>query len=244
MIGSFVYFFYDSEKNLLYVGKTIGLENRMRQHFSKDTVELDPWKNLVDKKYILLYPCNNPTDLDIYETYFINKYKPIYNKDKVFNHEPTILLTPIEPIIYSIEVRSRRDRAKGGFRDNCITYIEYPEERLNIAVMLPVIEKAYNILGADRMKALSYHLLRIEAELKANSEDTLNKIRIGLMSELELDKEYLASDIKDLLNTVYKKLDLDKRAKATDINDYFELEKRQKRFEGILKHIVILQKVR
>jgi Nuclease subunit of the excinuclease complex len=97
----YVYFFYDSKDRLLYIGKTTSVRARMKQHFSRLCVENEPWKNLVDKDKITLYKCNNPTDLDIYEVFFINKYKPLYNKDRVFGYTPSFELpelTPIKPM--------------------------------------------------------------------------------------------------------------------------------------------------
>ena len=70
----------------------------MKQHFSKTTVEKEPWKAEVDKNKIVLFRCENPTDLELYETYFINKYKPLYNVDKVFYYESSFDLPELKAI--------------------------------------------------------------------------------------------------------------------------------------------------
>lgn len=95
-----IYFFYDTNKNLLYVGKTTALPKRMSAHFSPNTVENEPWKRSVDQNTIVTFRCTTQTDLDIYETYFINKYKPLYNKDKVFYDLPTFELPELKSHIY------------------------------------------------------------------------------------------------------------------------------------------------
>ena len=106
MKGDFVYFFYDYSNTLLYVGKTSNITERMRQHLSPKNILGQPWKESLNKKNIILYKCENPTDLDIYETYFINKYKPNYNRDKCYKYQPSFdlpYLEPINPFIKAIE---------------------------------------------------------------------------------------------------------------------------------------------
>ena len=61
-------------------------------------MEKEPWKTLVDKDKTTLYRCENPTDLEIYETYFINKYKPLYNIEKVYNYKSSFKLPKLKPI--------------------------------------------------------------------------------------------------------------------------------------------------
>lgn len=99
MRDCYVYFFYDSYKNLLYVGKSTSLLNRLERHLSKDSTKQHPWKSNIDKKNIVVYKCNNSTDLDLYETYFINKYKPLHNIDKVYGQFSSFELPYLEPKI-------------------------------------------------------------------------------------------------------------------------------------------------
>lgn len=58
---------------------------------------MDLWKHTIDKQNVVIYKCDNPTDMDLYETYFINKYHPIYNLEKVFNYLPKITLPELKP---------------------------------------------------------------------------------------------------------------------------------------------------
>lgn len=83
MKGLYVYFLYNHKKDLLYIGKTGALRARLGCHISRDLGV--GWKNTIDNKNIIIFECQNACDLDVYETYFINKYKPLHNKDKVFN---------------------------------------------------------------------------------------------------------------------------------------------------------------
>lgn len=88
------------------------------------------------------------------------------------------------------------------------------------------------------MKSLSYNAPRFLSEMQITSDTTKNYITKELRNVLEVGGEYIASDIKNLLNNTYKKVGISKKAKATDIDTYFETDKRQKRISGTLKHIV------
>lgn len=96
--SNYIYFFYDSNNILLYIGKTTNLINRLRCHFSKDNLISEPWKQLVDRDKITYYQCITRTDLDVYETYFINEYNPKHNMDKVFHDNLSFNLPYLEPI--------------------------------------------------------------------------------------------------------------------------------------------------
>lgn len=78
----YIYKFVDEDESVLYVGKTKRLDSRIYSHI-KDKKWL--------KSGVKLYcsEVKNPTDMDIYETYYINKLKPRYNKLKVYHAEFT-----------------------------------------------------------------------------------------------------------------------------------------------------------
>lgn len=106
MKGYFIYFFYDHSDKLLYIGKTTNITERMKQHLSTKSIEENTWKDSINRKNIILYECLSPTDLEIYETYFINKYHPIQNRSKYYKHPPSFdlpYLKPINPFISQIE---------------------------------------------------------------------------------------------------------------------------------------------
>lgn len=95
-----IYFFYDTSKTLLYIGKTTNLRERIKHHLYPSVVENEPWKKEINIHDIIIYPCANKCDMDIYETYFINKYKPKYNRDKVYGVKPSFKLPYLEGIKY------------------------------------------------------------------------------------------------------------------------------------------------
>lgn len=98
MKGYFVYCFYDHYNTLLYVGKTANITERMRHHLSLSVIKKQPWKDSLDRKNIILHECHNPTDLEIYETFFINKYRPIHNREKYYRGVPSFDLPYLEPL--------------------------------------------------------------------------------------------------------------------------------------------------
>jgi len=84
-----VYFIYDNEGELVYVGKSTtclmsrafkSAEERKTLNFSK----------------IELRECKSKSDVAIYEAYYIALYKPKYNKDLMFEDMPSIKLPDLE----------------------------------------------------------------------------------------------------------------------------------------------------
>jgi len=130
----------------------------------------------------------------------------------------------------------------GSFKEYCQRYINNPDERLYIGDRFPVIKEAFTKLGEARMKALSYNAQRFLIEMQVTSDITKNYIIKELKANLKVGEEYISSDIKDLLNSLYYKVGIKKKAKATEIDNYLEVEKRQKRVNGVLKNIIVVIK--
>lgn len=90
----YVYKFIDKENNVLYIGKTNNLKNRMEEHFGS-TGHLDnQCYNSTDK--ILYIELNNEDEMSIYERYLINKISPIYNKKHNNNSKFSFELPELE----------------------------------------------------------------------------------------------------------------------------------------------------
>ena len=81
----YVYKFVDYKENIIYIGKTSDIFRRMKQHFNgKGHLPKECYKDTFEIYYIEL---DGKTNMDIYETYLINKYIPKYNKEKQFNEK-------------------------------------------------------------------------------------------------------------------------------------------------------------
>jgi len=126
----------------------------------------------------------------------------------------------------------------GSFKEYCLKYINNTEERSYIGDRFPVIKEAFSRLGADRMKALSYNPSRFLSEMQVNSDSTQNYIIRDLENTLVVGQEYLSAEIKAMFNNIYYAVGIKKKAKATDIEAYCDIEKKQRRFKGVLKNVI------
>jgi len=81
----FVYKFVDDNEQIIYIGKTIRLPARMVQHFKTDSHLPDGcYDNVKDVFYCLL---KTKAEMDIYEIYLIDKFRPQYNEKSVYEQE-------------------------------------------------------------------------------------------------------------------------------------------------------------
>ncbi len=84
----YVYRFLDVENQIIYVGKTNNIKNRMRQHFGKNG-------HLSEECYeqVSLVECielDSESDMSVLELYFINKWKPVYNSSNKYSSTMSI----------------------------------------------------------------------------------------------------------------------------------------------------------
>lgn len=98
----YVYKMYDENEELLYVGKTTRFDARMIQHFSKDAIEKQAWKE--DVAYIDYYEFKTKVDMDIMELYYIALERPKHNELSTDTEKPQI------SIIYTCKEPKRINR--------------------------------------------------------------------------------------------------------------------------------------
>ena len=87
--GYYVYLHYNIRDEIIYVGSTTNIKYRMTTHKSKSSHYKDVASysySKVDSKKIML----------IYEQYYINKYKPIYNKNGINNGLDNLKIKELE----------------------------------------------------------------------------------------------------------------------------------------------------
>ncbi|WP_378952600.1 GIY-YIG nuclease family protein [Pelosinus sp. sgz500959] len=80
-----VYKFIDDNNQIIYVGKTIRLPARMVQHFKADSHLTDECYDNV--KYIFYSSLKTKVEMDIYEIYLIDKFRPQYNIKSLYEQE-------------------------------------------------------------------------------------------------------------------------------------------------------------
>lgn len=75
---SYVYRFIDKNKKIIYVGKTNNLDRRFGQHFNKGGhLPKECYNSVWKMEYIKV---DSELNALLLETYYINKYRPKYNK--------------------------------------------------------------------------------------------------------------------------------------------------------------------
>jgi len=74
-----VYYLLDKDENILYIGRTVDIVNRMRNHFENpNEVHNKEWKSNV--VYVKYFELDNFDDMMEYEKGMIRKYSPTYNR--------------------------------------------------------------------------------------------------------------------------------------------------------------------
>jgi len=77
----YVYKFVDYYNEVIYIGKTQNILKRMRQHFFNGHLDKSCYENV---NRIFIIEIDGKTNMDMYESFLINKYIPKYNVDKQF----------------------------------------------------------------------------------------------------------------------------------------------------------------
>lgn len=106
-----VYRFLDKDSKIIYVGKTASLESRLYSHFKgkahlpKECYEMTQTVEIITLK--------SKAEMDIKELFYINVYKPQFNKRSKDSAKLTIEFTETDPWVpYDINhLRNRKDKA-------------------------------------------------------------------------------------------------------------------------------------
>ena len=101
-----LYLLYDINNDLLYVGKTKNLLNRLHQHF-RGVSNAERFFRLIDS--VKVYFVDDQLERELYETYIINEFKPTMNISKVY-YEGTSLHYELEEYndhIFAVEEEIR-----------------------------------------------------------------------------------------------------------------------------------------
>lgn len=114
---AYVYRFIDIEGKVIYYGKTLNMQNRMNSHFTKGHLPKECYQSVAKIEY---QKHKTESDALIYETYYITKYSPKYNKLGQSRDKPTIQLEEKDWKTYQV---LKKQVEKGEASWGCLTYI-------------------------------------------------------------------------------------------------------------------------
>lgn len=114
---AYVYRFIDIEGKVIYYGKTLNMQNRMNSHFTKGHLPKECYQSVAKIEY---QKHKTESDALIYETYYITKYSPKYNKLGQSRDKPTVQLEEKDWKTYQV---LKKQVEKGEASWGCLTYI-------------------------------------------------------------------------------------------------------------------------
>ncbi len=110
----------------------------------------------------------------------------------------------------------------------------------HIGEVVPLLHKAYHILGADRIASLNYNRAKIQKAI--DKKAPINNVAKHLKIK---NGWYSNKEIKKKLHAFYDKTDPALKAKATDIHKFYVTKNRSKRIAGKpVKGIEIIERLR
>ena len=115
---AYTYRFKDIYDNTIYIGYTgQKMSERMNQHFTKGHLPKECYKSVAKIEYI---KWKTKSDAQVMEVYFINKYKPRFNKQDKRSDALTIQLEEKEWKTYQV---LKKQVEKNTPYWGCLTYI-------------------------------------------------------------------------------------------------------------------------
>ncbi len=130
-----------------------------------------------------------------------------YNSDEELESLLSIERTPFKEIFEEYaEIRGSK-----GYNLDCF-------RRSRIEVEKPLVKEAYDVLGPARVREMNYHQANIKREITKRRSETLDTKVFLLLDEM-IDKQVAIpkSEIKEILEDIYKELGITSKAKATDL---------------------------
>ena len=115
---SYVYRFIDIEGRVIYYGKTLDMQNRMKSHFTKGHLPKECYQSVAKIEY---QKYKTESDALIMETYYITKYSPKYNKLGQSKDMPTIKFDEGNWKVYQVLKQPKKNTKKATW--GCLTWI-------------------------------------------------------------------------------------------------------------------------
>lgn len=118
----------------------------------------------------------------------------------------------------------------------CDLYDSFPNLLENCTFIEGKYKKYHDALGKEGFEALCWREDYIRQAIEPTPFDKLPKdqIAVKLIDALKTDKTYTKSEVKDLLQGIYKELNIAGKPSASDISEYLTCEDRTVRMKGKL----------
>lgn len=118
----------------------------------------------------------------------------------------------------------------------CDLYDNFPELLEDCTFIEGKYKKYHDALGKEGFEALCWRKDYIRQAIEPTPFDKLPKdqIAVKLIDALKTDKTYTKSEVKDLLQGIYKELNIAGKPSASDISEYLTCEDRTVRMKGKL----------
>ncbi len=110
----------------------------------------------------------------------------------------------------------------------------HDEEHLKQLEQLePSIKLIVDTLGTSKIRTSNYIKKDLTSLVYSNSDEFKTAVKHAILTKFQYGKVYPSSYVKQEIQAIYKNLHAIKKAKATDLNEYFEIDKKKRRMNGI-----------
>ena len=211
---NYVYKFINYDGEIIYIGKTSNIKNRMKQHFGSHP-HLD--KECYERVYKIYYArVASQYNAEVLETYLINKFHPIYNSDKNYVRDENQFELEIEEPewreLYFLKVKTKRGYSNIQFLESFPHYLENRlmlQESIKLALQynfskIECYHYEFLYLAPSFMASIfnSFEELKqmyIYAEKYMDVNETNMDKVISLSGEEQIEENFIAFRINNLL---------------------------------------------
>lgn len=226
----YIYRFTDEDDNIIYVGKTNNIKNRMSQHFGgAGHLPKACYDNVEKVEFAIM---RSKIDMDIMEIYFINKWKPIFNSQNKRPEDIELIVTM--NVKWMLLELGNKDIFKTFLDNNNVSTSIYTISELAKLTNIPdstcrrylnIFSKFFVQVGGKRVKKYDGSAVNLIKQIKNlydqgleinNIDDVLSDGFPELEKEVEYEKFYneeldnLKKEIRELKVLLTKQLEFNK----------------------------------
>lgn len=200
-----IYFMKDKENNIIYIGKSKKLQDRVKSYFVNSSYHSRKVQRMVKGiKDIEIITTDTELDALLLECKMIKKFKPMYNK-LMKNHENYGYLKIDKNIEYSyLQVVEE-------INDDSLYFGPYATEK-KLEEIKEIINEAYGLRKCKKMiKCFNYDLKKCIGPCRNNiSKEDYNKIIEKLITDLNGETRYIFKILQNKMEEEINKLNFEK----------------------------------